>query len=101
MTHLAVSAFGRIDILVAAAGIEQDPSSSERPPLLDLPTTSWQPGAVIRDTYRFEIMDHTPSGDYQIGVVMYGLLDGVRLLIIDADGNPLGDTSILTPITVR
>lgn len=42
MAEAAVSAFGRIDILVAAAGIEQDPSGSERPPLLDLPTSSWQ-----------------------------------------------------------
>ena len=67
----------------------------------NLPTTYWQPDTVIRDTYRFEIMDHTPPGDYQIGVVMYGLLDGVRLLIEDAGGNPLGDTAILTPVTVR
>ncbi|ETW94769.1 MAG: hypothetical protein ETSY2_49210 [Candidatus Entotheonella gemina] len=42
MAEAAVAAFGRIDILVAAAGIEQDPSSRERPPILDLPTSSWQ-----------------------------------------------------------
>ncbi len=67
----------------------------------NLPTTYWQPNTIIRDTYRFEIMDYTPPGEYQIGVVMYNLLDGVRLLIADTDGNPLGDTSILTPVMVR
>ncbi|MGQ4807263.1 Glucose 1-dehydrogenase [Candidatus Entotheonellaceae bacterium PAL068K] len=42
MAEVAVAAFGRIDILVAAAGIEQDPGTMTRPPLLELPTASWQ-----------------------------------------------------------
>ena len=42
MADVAVADFGRIDILVAAAGIEQDPSQTERPPLMELPTASWQ-----------------------------------------------------------
>lgn len=42
MAEAAMAAFGRIDILVAAAGIEQDPGRSGRPPVLELPTESWQ-----------------------------------------------------------
>ncbi len=42
MAEVAVAEFGRIDILVAAAGIEQDPSQPQRPPLMDLATESWQ-----------------------------------------------------------
>lgn len=42
MAEAAMATFGRIDILVAAAGIEQDPSQSTRPPILELPTASWQ-----------------------------------------------------------
>lgn len=42
MAEVAAADFGRIDILVAAAGIEQDPSQAERPPIIDLPTASWQ-----------------------------------------------------------
>ena len=42
MAEVAAADFGRIDILVAAAGIEQDPSHAERPPIIDLPTESWQ-----------------------------------------------------------
>ncbi len=42
MAEAAMAAFGRIDILVAAAGIEQDPSTATRPPILELPMASWQ-----------------------------------------------------------
>ena len=42
MAEAALAAFGRIDILVAAAGIEQDPSHPGQPSILELPTASWQ-----------------------------------------------------------
>lgn len=42
MAEAAMAAFGRIDILVAAAGIEQDPQRPGHPPPLELPTASWQ-----------------------------------------------------------
>src|SRR2546422_1143611 len=42
MAEAALVAFGRIDILVAAAGIEQDPSHPGQPSILELPTASWQ-----------------------------------------------------------
>ncbi len=42
MAEAAMAAFGRIDILVAAAGIEQDTRRQTRPPVLELPTATWQ-----------------------------------------------------------
>ena len=42
MAEAALIAFGRIDILVAAAGIEQDPRHPGQPSILELPTASWQ-----------------------------------------------------------
>jgi hypothetical protein len=36
-----------------------------------------------------------------LGVVLYGLVDGARLAVHDAVGAGLGDTLILTPITIR
>jgi NAD(P)-dependent dehydrogenase (short-subunit alcohol dehydrogenase family) len=42
MAEAAMAAFGRIDILVAAAGIEQDPNRPGLLSILELPTASWQ-----------------------------------------------------------
>lgn len=42
MAEAAVAAFGRIDILVAAAGITHDPRGPAGLPMLELPTTAWQ-----------------------------------------------------------
>ena len=42
MADAAVSSLGRIDILVAAAGLSHDPRGELRPPLLELPTEAWQ-----------------------------------------------------------
>lgn len=42
MADAAVASFGRIDVLVAAAGISHDSRGEVRPPLLELPTEAWQ-----------------------------------------------------------
>ncbi len=66
-----------------------------------LPTTQWPINVVLQDTYTFELFGGTPPGDYGLGVVMYRLAGGERLLITDANGASLGDTASLTPVTVR
>ena len=66
-----------------------------------LPTTQWQPNTIIADTYRFELPETTPAGEYTIGVVMYGLNDGVRLNVMDEYGTALGDTVTLLTISVE
>jgi NAD(P)-dependent dehydrogenase (short-subunit alcohol dehydrogenase family) len=42
MVDTAVAVLGRIDILVAAAGISHDARGGVRPPILELPTAAWQ-----------------------------------------------------------
>ncbi|ETW92937.1 MAG: hypothetical protein ETSY1_41470 [Candidatus Entotheonella factor] len=42
MADAAVASFGRIDVLVAAAGISHDARGALRPSLLELPTEAWQ-----------------------------------------------------------
>lgn len=42
MADAAVASFGRLDVLVAAAGISHDARGELRPPLLELPTEAWQ-----------------------------------------------------------
>lgn len=41
MADAAVAELGRIDILVAAAGLSHDARGELRPPLIDLPTAAW------------------------------------------------------------
>lgn len=65
------------------------------------PTNQWRTDVLIQDRKGFDIYAYTPPGDYQIGVVVYGLVDGQRLLIIDADGNPLGDMATMTTVIVE
>lgn len=42
MADAAVAEFGRIDILMAAAGLSYDVRGELRPPLIELPTEAWQ-----------------------------------------------------------
>ncbi|MDX1990866.1 MAG: glycosyltransferase family 39 protein [bacterium] len=65
-----------------------------------LPTTQWQPGVVIADTYRFPLPETMPPGDYVVGVAMYGFVDGVRLPAA-LDDTPSGDFIPLRTFTVR
>lgn len=71
-------------------------------PLADrLPTTLWAPGSRIADPYRIVLDPAAPPGVYTLEVGMYGLVDGVRLPLFDANGKPLGDSVTLTKITVH
>lgn len=64
------------------------------------PTTLWVPGTRIVDPYRIPLDPGAPPGVYKLEVGMYGLLDGSRLPIFDANGQVLGDAIILAEITV-
>jgi len=35
------------------------------------PTTTWQPGTLIRDPFRLDIPGETPPGDYRLLVGLY------------------------------
>jgi len=65
------------------------------------PTTLWQPGEVVVDTYSFVVNDNTPAGEYPLEVGMYRTDDGTRLPVADENGQPVPqDRLLLGPITV-
>lgn len=66
-----------------------------------LPTTQWAPGALIADTYRIALEPAAPPGVYTVEVGMYGLTDGIRLPVFDAQGEAQGDAVTLGQITVQ
>jgi hypothetical protein len=66
-----------------------------------LPTTTWQPGQVIRDTYVIPIKPGTPPEVYEIEVGAYDLSDGFkRLNIWGGDRQFVGNRLLLRKIRV-
>ena len=59
------------------------------------PTTAWQPGEVVADTYSFVIPADTDAGSYPLEVGMYRLETATRLPAMDAGGQRLPDDRIL------
>jgi 4-amino-4-deoxy-L-arabinose transferase-like glycosyltransferase len=66
------------------------------------PTTSWVAEEYLTDAYAIPIKPDTSAGDYWIELGLYNPMDGDRLPVTDADGQPLGDRLLLreTPIRV-
>ena len=69
----------------------------------DFPTTSWVRGEYLTDVYHVPVNPDTPPGDYWIEVGFYDPVDGTRLAVTDAQGQPLGDRLLLEdrPVKVR
>jgi hypothetical protein len=67
------------------------------------PTTSWVPGEYLADAYAIPFNLKAPPGQYWIEVGFYDPLDGTRLPVADAAGQPLGDRLLLekTPLRVE
>ena len=59
------------------------------------PTTLWEPGEVIVDRYSFVVNADVPPGSYPLEIGIYRPETGVRLPVLDADGQPLPDDRIL------
>ncbi len=64
-----------------------------------LPTTCWQPGEFITDTYEIPVSPDAPPGRYTVRVGMYDLRTGERLAVSAAGHR--GDSLSLEPIQVR
>ncbi len=64
-------------------------------------TTLWTPGTVIVDTYRIPVHPAAPPGMYTLEIGMYGLVDGVRLPVLDAEVDSQGNAIFLTDIVVQ
>jgi hypothetical protein len=61
----------------------------------DFPTTSWVPGEYLTDAYAVPVNLDAPPGEYWIEIGFYDPLDGTRLPVTDAGGQPLGDRLLL------
>jgi hypothetical protein len=66
------------------------------------PTSVWQPGEVIVDRHEITIPADAPPGDYPIEVGLYDpQAGGIRLMIVDAAGNPAGDSIVVDSVGIR
>ena len=75
----------------------------DSPPLANsYPTTQWAQGEIIVDRHTFTVPADAPDGAYQIETGLYTpTRGGVRLRVLDAAGQPVGDNAIIGAVTVR
>ena len=52
------------------------------------PTKAWVPGELVVDTYQVPVAADAPPGDYAVEIGMYRPVDGTRLTVSGADGEP-------------
>jgi hypothetical protein len=68
----------------------------------EYPTSVWDQGEYVRDSYQLALPNILPSGSYHIEIGMYQLANGQRLPVVNAQGQSLGDSIVLdSPIGVR
>jgi hypothetical protein len=63
------------------------------------PTSVWDQGEVVEDLHDLVLPPDLAEGDYQVVVGLYTVADGVRLPVLDSQGNSTGDT--LPLVTLR
>ncbi len=63
------------------------------------PTSVWDQGEVVEDVHDLALPPDLAEGDYQLVVGLYTVADGVRLPVLDSQGNSTGDT--LPLVTLR
>jgi hypothetical protein len=69
-------------------------------PACRLPTTEWRAGQTAVGQFRVVPSPETPPGDYPLVVGLYHPTTGERLPVSDTDGQPVGDSLILTTVQV-
>jgi hypothetical protein len=65
-----------------------------------MPTSAWVQDEVITDEHSLEIPQDTPAGEYSLIIGMYEPTTEVRLPVFDENGSPLGDSIMLTTLSV-
>ena len=65
------------------------------------PTTSWEPGRLVRDEHRIAIAAATPAREIPLLVGLYELRTGARLTVKHPDGSPAEKAVPLTTVQVR
>lgn len=58
-------------------------------------TTTWKPGETIDDRYGLQVPTAAPPGEYEIEVGMYDPESGVRVAVVDYQGNPIKENRVL------
>ena len=67
----------------------------DAPPLAgSVPTSTWTPGEVLTDTYRFNVAADAPPGEYRLIVGVYLPATGERLPARDGDAVTLRHIAI-------
>jgi 4-amino-4-deoxy-L-arabinose transferase-like glycosyltransferase len=61
------------------------------------PTYLWDEGERIQDTYTLNVTPDAPPGDYEIALGMYTLATMERLPIVDQQGLPAANDSLIIP----
>lgn len=64
------------------------------------PTSFWQAKQTIADNYQLDLPSDAPTGRYELRVGMYDATTGQRLPV-NRNGEPIGDSLLLTTIEVR
>jgi hypothetical protein len=64
------------------------------------PTTTWQPGEILRDEYTVDLHGLLP-GSYTLHIGMYDAESGVRLSRLDEQGRAIDDNLSLTAVSVE
>ncbi len=64
------------------------------------PTSLWLPGEVVLDGHPLAIPADLPPGSYRLLVGLYHQPDNERLPAVDADGVLLGDSVVLTTLSI-
>jgi hypothetical protein len=75
--------------------------SDGEPRLGARPTTGWQAGEVITDSYTIALDPQAQPGAYRLMAGLYTRLGNTRLEAFGEDGRPLGDYPQLAGITIR
>ena len=69
-------------------------------PACRLPTTLWRVGQTAVGQFRVAPSSETPPGNYPLVIGLYDPTTGERLPVLDALGQPIGDSLILTTVRV-
>jgi hypothetical protein len=65
------------------------------------PTTHWQRGERIVDSYAIRLPDDLPPGEYPVEVGLYRISDLSRLPVLDKEQSVVDDKVFLRPLTVK
>jgi len=67
---------------------------------MGLPERDWREGYVLVNWFELDLPSDLPPSDYHVLTGIYSLSDGKRSYVLDAGGNPVGDSISLGPLPI-